>query len=262
MRIVIAGTQKSGNVLLKCLLAHAYERRVLVDPGIPRRPTLDAFRACKSAGGFVDGSVFHHHFPYSDDLADPIDAAPAHIATIVRDPNDSFVSCVHSVQRRTGRGFKRNAPSGKPMEHPDVLAYLRSGGDREELRLTKGWVESGRTTAVRYEDPHRNPAEVRSGIADNRAPRLHLRSARAGDSRKHLPDAHLAILRIHCGPSIESLGYPIRELPSGRTAAIAGWTAPPDSVIRDNPRDIRTIALQPDRPYHSGSPGVPARSSE
>ncbi|HEU5433209.1 MAG TPA: sulfotransferase domain-containing protein [Thermomicrobiales bacterium] len=236
MRIVIAGTQKSGNVWLKCVLANVYDLRVLRNPEeTPERPRLDAFQTWIGDGGFPDGTIFHHHFPYSPAMADAIEAVPAKIVTIVRDPYDSFVSYYHSIQNRNQSGHRRDVMAEQPIDHPDVLHFLREGGYRRALRLAKGWAESGRSSVVRYEDLHRDPIGLivslrdalggRPSAAADRAIQIcraenmqsldfvkpgHIRAAKVGDSRERLSDEHLAIFRDKYADLIAALGYEVR----------------------------------------------------
>jgi hypothetical protein len=235
MRIVIAGSQKSGNVWLKCLLANTYDLEVIDVKDGPARPRLETFQEWVAAGKFRDGTIIHHHFRYSPEMAGAIEGVPAKIVTIVRDPYDSFVSYYFAVQTRRGRGLRRDPVVGKPIDHPDVLAYLEKGGDAGQMRLALGWMESGRTTVVRYEDLHRNvptalsglagslgaaPDEKRHGAAEacraDTMQRLddvkagHVRAATVGDSRQRLTDPHLAIFRGVYGDLIRSLGYEVR----------------------------------------------------
>lgn len=236
MRIVIAGSQKSGNVWLKCLLAYAYDLRILVGKETPAgRPGLRTFQDWLAAGGFGDGTIYHHHYRYSPGLADAISAVPARIVTIVRDPYDSFVAYYFAVQRRKGRGFKRDILIDKPLDCPDVLNYLREGGYRKDLKLSAGWIKSDRTLVVRYEEMHQDPIGVLARLGEHLGPVTqekleqtvracsaenmrkldfvktgHVRAAKVGDSRDRLNELHLAVFREHYADLIRSLGYEVR----------------------------------------------------
>lgn len=236
MRILIAGSQKAGNVWLKCLLAHAYGLRILDLAETPARPLgLTTLKQWIDEGSFEDGTIFHDHYRYSSVLADIIATLPAQIVTILRDPYDSFVSYYFAIQQRQGRGFRRDIMLEKPLDHPDVLKYLRDGGYRKAMRLAKGWVESGRTDVVRYEDLHQDPigtltrlAEHLGKIPSNKLEHAveacsaenmrtmdfvksgHVRSAKVGDSRDRLNDEHLAVFRENYASLIQSLGYDVR----------------------------------------------------
>ena len=173
-------------------------------------------------------------------MADAIEAVSARIVTIVRDPYDVFVSLYYWVQERAERqlGGRRVRPrgslAGKPLDHPDVLAYLR-GDFGANLARANGWLHSGRAVVVRYEGLHRDPvaelvratdrigpvdrARIRDAIEACRAENMrqmndklswHIRAAKVGDSRERLNEQHLAVFREHHGDLIRSLGYELR----------------------------------------------------
>jgi hypothetical protein len=219
-----------------CLLAHAYDLRILVGNEKPVRPPgLRTFREWLNAGGFPDGTIYHHHYHYSPELADAISAVPARIVTIVRDPYDAFVSYYFAVQRRGGRGFERDVLIDNPLDHPDVLKYLREGGYRQHLKLPRGWIKSGRTPVVRYEELHEDQIGTLARLEQHLGPvpreklglaveacsaenmkKLnfvrtgHIRVAKVGDSRDRLNELHLSAFREHYASLIRALGYEVR----------------------------------------------------
>ncbi len=239
MRIVINGPPKQGNRWLKCLLASTYGLHVLGGSKTPdTRPKT--FAAWVKSGGFPDSTIFHQHARYTKDLCDAIDAAPAHLVTIIRDPYDAFVSLFYWVQDRAAnepereKRRPRDAIIGKPLDHPDVLAYLADGFG-ENLIRADAWIHSGRSLVARYEDLSRDTLgelrrvtgqiapvaddrleqAVESCRADNLRQRTekwsrHIRSGTVGDSRARLTEDHLAIFRERYGPLVESLGYEVR----------------------------------------------------
>lgn len=239
MRIAVISPPKSGNIWLKCLLSSIYGLEWLIredkESTNPKR-----FQAWVDRGGFRDGTIFHQHCHYSDALCDILDAVPAHIVTIVRDPYDVFASLFHYVNVRAQVGTlqaqsrPRDTLAGKPIDHPDVLAFLADGFGAN-LRRAEGWLHSGRAHVVRYEGLHRDPvAELRAvtdriepvsdaRIADavdrcraenmraaNERWARHVRAATVGDSRKHLSQDHLDIFRERHAQAIRSLGYDVR----------------------------------------------------
>jgi hypothetical protein len=239
VRIIIAGPPKAGNVWLKCILGHIYDLRPLTNRETPQRPQLDLFQTWLEGGNFPDGSIFHQHYDYSTDLADLVDAVPAHLVTIIRDPYDGFVSSYFTIQQhkddgqRSGR--RTDVMVGKPLSDPDVLAYLRNGGFRNNMRRAKEWLESGRTLVVRYERLHSDPIAELRAITDQIQPvpderiagalaacsaenmrkmggerSKHVRAAKVGDSREKLTDEHLAIFREKYADMIRALGYEVR----------------------------------------------------
>lgn len=239
MRIVINGPPKQGHRWLKCLLSTAYDLKQLGGSRTPEaRPA--AFAAWIEAGGFADGTILHQHCKFSPRMVTAIEAAPAHPVTVVRDPYDTFVSLYYWAQDRSAHGEfdekdrPRNAIIGKPLDHPDVLAYLADGFS-QNLASANAWLHSGRALAVRYEDMHRDPEAELRRVTDRLAPlpperiaaaveecraenmrqrnqkaARHLRAATVGDSKQHLADAHLAIFRERHADMVRSLGYEVR----------------------------------------------------
>lgn len=241
MRIVVAGPPKAGNVWLKSILAAIYGLKVLGPRLVPQPPSLELFSDWVKRDGFRDDAIFHQHFNYSEELVDAIEAVPAHLVTIVRDPYDVFVSSYYTLQqhiddpRRTGRAS--DLLLGKPLDHPDVLAYLRHGrhgGFHSNMVKAKEWMESGRALVVRYEELHRQPIETMERLTERIAPTSretiaaavdacsaenmrknaktarHVRTAKVGDSKERLNEEHLAIFRERHADLIRDLGYEVR----------------------------------------------------
>ncbi|MBA3450487.1 MAG: sulfotransferase domain-containing protein [Chloroflexia bacterium] len=239
MRIVIAGPPKAGNVWLKCILGHIYELRPLSNRETPQRPQLHLFKQWIEEGKFPDGTIFHQHYDYADELVDLIEAVPAHVATIIRDPYDGFVSSYFTIQehgndgRRGGR--RTDVMAGKALDDPDVIAYLRNGGFRNDMRRAQEWLEGGRSNIVRYERLHSDPIDELRAVTDKIEPvpderiaaavetcsaenmrnmgggrSKHVRAATVGDSREKLNDEHLAVFREKYADVIRSLGYEVR----------------------------------------------------
>ena len=239
MRIVINGPPKQGHRWLKCLLADVYDLTVLDGNQKPAmRP--DAFAAWVGAGGFADGTILHQHARFSRRLAREMMAAPAHLIAVVRDPYDTFVSLYFWAQDRATHGElgererPRNAILDKPLDHPDVLAFL-ADDFRHHLSQANEWLHSGRADVVRYEDLHRDPIATLRRVTDRIEPvpevrivhavetcraenmrqmnakfARHVRAATVGDSARHLTAAHLAVFRDRYGDLVRSLGYPVR----------------------------------------------------
>jgi hypothetical protein len=239
VRIIIAGPPKAGNVWLKCILAHIYDLRPLGNSETPRRPQFHLFKAWVEGSNFPDGSIFHQHYDYSTELADLIDSVPAHAVTIIRDPYDGFVSSYFTIQQHKEDGLRSGRRTdvmvGKSLSDADVVAYLRNGGFRNNMRRAKEWLESGRTRVVRYERLHSNPIEELRPVTDSIEPvpderiaaaldscsaenmrkmggsrSKHVRAAKVGDSREKLNDEHLAVFREKYSDMIRALGYEVR----------------------------------------------------
>ncbi len=239
MRIVIAGPPKTGNMWLKCLLGHAYELRWLRPFETPERVDLSSLTSWLAADRFPDRTIFHQHYDYAPEIADALDAVPAHLVTIIRDPYDAFVSTYYTLQlhaaEKNQRGRKLTELMGKPLDDPAVIAFLRNGGYRNNLEKARDWAASGRAVVLRYENLSRDPlAELRcatekiapitvdrleSAIDYCRADRMrqrtkggskHVRTATVGDSVRQLAPAHLEAFRDAYADIVEELGYPVR----------------------------------------------------
>jgi hypothetical protein len=239
VRVVVASPPKSGNHWVKCLLANLYDLAV-VEGEEKRRLTAEALPEWVASGGFPDGSVIHVHNKCTTRLCDAIDAVPAHLVTVVRDPYDAFVSLYHWTQERAARDLDqprrrpRHAMVGKPIDDPAVLAFIE---EEYGMALAQGlgWLRGGRAHVVRYERLHEDPVAELTGLAAAIAPappdrieaaleacradrmrgrdekmRWHVRAARVGDSRDHLGPAHLERFRRAHGDAIRALGYDVR----------------------------------------------------
>ena len=125
---------------------------------------------------------------------------------------------------------------GKPLDDPEVLAYLADPqGFGSHIASTHKWLHSGRAIVVRYEDLHHEPVDALRQVTDQIAPvepariaatieacraenmrqksammAWNVRSAKVGDSRERLTEAHLAIFRERYAELIRSLGYVVR----------------------------------------------------
>lgn len=239
MRIVIAGPPKTGNMWLKCLLGRAYGLRWLRPFETPGRPDHAALREWLAAGRFPDDTIYHQHYDYAPALAEELRSVPAHLVTIVRDPYDAFVSTYHTLQlhaeNQNQKGRRFTELMGKPLDDPEVIAFLRDGGYRNNLLKARDWARSGEAVVLRYEDLIRDPLTTLKRAAAEIAPvsdeqlkvaidycradrmrertkggRNHVRSATVGDSRKHLGPDHFAAFREAYGDLIADLDYPVR----------------------------------------------------
>lgn len=242
MRIVISSPPKMGNKWLKCLLSRVYGLQWIIGDDSPDT-NVDEFKQFVADGRFPDNTIFHQHSRFKKKMCDEIDAIPAHLVTIVRDPYDAFVSMYHWIQTRSeadkvkGRVRKerpRDVLVGKALDDPAILDFLATSYGENIVRADQ-WVRSGRAIVVRYEDLHRDTiaeltritkliepvdaarieAAVEACSADNmrkmsKKMSQHVRSATVGESRQTLGDAHLAIFREQYGDLLASLGYEVR----------------------------------------------------
>ena len=224
---------------LKCLLGRAYGLRWLRPFETPEHADLPSLTSWLEAERFPDGTIFHQHYDYAPEIADAVDAVPAHLVTIIRDPYDAFVSTYYTVQLHAAaknvKGRKFTELMGKPLHDPAVVEFLRQGGYRKNLEKARDWATSGRAGVLRYENLIRDPlTELRrateeiapigvdrleAAIDYCRADRMrqrtkggnkHVRTATIGDSMRQLTPDHLKAFSEAYADLVEELGYPVR----------------------------------------------------
>jgi hypothetical protein len=242
MRIVVVSSPRSGNHWIECLLGTVYDLQLLTGADKPDGTKPKLFREWARRGGFPDESVFHLHCRYTSKLADEIEAVPAKIVTIVRDPYDAFVSLYYWAQRKVASNQERaerrprQRMVGKPLDDPEVLAFLADpNGFGGHPRMAHAWLQSGRAIVVRYEDLHNDPVaaitcvteqiaavdreRIEQAIEACKAENMRqweetkpwtVRVAKVGDSKERLRDEHLIIFRERYADLIKSLGYDVR----------------------------------------------------
>jgi hypothetical protein len=239
LRIVIAGPPKTGNMWLKCLLGRAYGLRWLRPFETPERADLAALQEWLASRHFPKGSIFHQHYDYSPELAAALHQAGANLVTIVRDPYDAFVSTYYTMQlhaeEQNQRGRKLTELMDKPLDHPEVIAFLRRGGYRNNLQKALDWANCGDAIVLRYEELSNDPLGALRRATAQIAPvddeqleiaidycsadrmrqrtkggKKHVRSATVGDSRRQLGPEHLAAFREAYAELIAGLGYHLR----------------------------------------------------
>lgn len=239
MRIIIAAPPKAGNMWLKCLLGTIYDLRWLKPREQPRRPETRFFREWVAKDAFPDGTIYHQHYDYDPAICDIAEAIPAHLVTIVRNPYDAFVSTYHTLQQHDAEENQKKrktlALMGKPLDDPEIVAFLRGGGYRKNLLRARDWMACGRAHVARYENLHADPVAeltklteaiapvptetIERAIAECSAERMrqrskgmakHVRTARPGDARQQLGEEHYAAFRESHGEIIRELGYEVR----------------------------------------------------
>jgi Sulfotransferase domain len=242
VRILVVSPPRSGNHWIECLLSTIYQLKSKGGSKKPEATTARAVRTWAQSGGFQDGWILHMHRGFSAKFCDVIEAVPAHIVTIVRDPYDAFVSRYYWTQQRAPADRERAARRprqrmlGKPLDDPEVLDFLADAkGFGTHLTAANAWLHSGRAIAVRYEELHHCPIEALTRVTEQIAPvepgriaaaieacraekmrqksammTWNVRAATVGDSREHLTEAHLAIFRERYADQIRSLGYEVR----------------------------------------------------
>src|SRR5215212_3106445 len=154
VRVVIAGPPKTGNMWLKCLLGRAYGLRWLRHFETPERADFQALTSWLAANRFPDGTIFHQHYDYAPEIADALDAVPAHLVTIVRDPYDAFVSTYYTVQQHVAE------------ENPQARKSTRLGDQRPGCPLALRGLEPG--SARRAETRYRRDRSDRRRPTRNR----------------------------------------------------------------------------------------------
>lgn len=239
MKILIVAPPKTGNSWLKCLLATAYGLDWLTSETVPAGTDVADFRRWVESGGFPEDGVFHHHYDWSPELVAVAKAHGIHLATILRDPYDMFVSRYFFTQaqadnpNRPDKGAAHDAMIGEPIDAPAALAYLADGFSGQ-MRKGIEWLQSGDSVVVRYENLHDDPVAELTRATDRIAPlpperiaaaieactadallqrrkglRRRIRSATVGDWRNHLTEAHLALFRERHADAIRALGYEV-----------------------------------------------------
>jgi hypothetical protein len=242
MRILVVSPPRSGNHWVECLLGTIYDLQRMGGAKKPDATKPRVVRAWAEAGGFRDGAIFHLHCRFNAGLCDVIDAVPAHLVTVVRDPYDVFVSYYYWSQQRAPADREkaarrpRHSMVGKPLDDPAVLTFLADPkGFGSLLTRANEWLHSGRAIPLRYEDLHRDPITALTRVTEQIAPveweriaaaietcraenmrqkssmmAWNVRAAKVGDSRERLTEAHLAIFRDRYADQIRSLGYEVR----------------------------------------------------
>jgi hypothetical protein len=237
LRIIVAGPPKTGNVWIKCLLAEIYHLEILDKP-----PCTDVeFSSAVKEGWFKDGAIFHQHLGPTPLLLETTSGLNCSLVTIIRNPYDTFISLYYFVQNFPQQFANSSDPlhriSGKPIDHPDIYAFLRdvSGGFGIHILSAKKWKDSDRSIILRYEDLSADPVrvlgEVAAQIRSEDEPALrsavetcslqnmrkqfkqnckHIRKGKVGDWRVDLDPEHLDAIRTHAN-WIEDLGYEAYE---------------------------------------------------
>lgn len=254
MRIVVVGSPQSGDTWLRCLLAALYDLEPLAPVQAPSRANLSAFRGWIADGGFRDDSVLLQNVRYAPEIASALEALGALIVTPVRNPYDLFAATYLAAQARPAsvRSSERKRPRkddvlvGKPFDHPDVLTFLAEEFGTVLARTTE-WLDSERSSPVRYEDVAADPAAALQPLSQHLGPFPAERVAAAltdceqfkgqgtrpakrrrdGDAAEALPElseAHLLAFARHA-PIVRKLGYEPR-FPADFQGDTGPWEEP------------------------------------
>lgn len=224
---------------LKCLLGRAYGLRWLRPYETPRRADVESLSEWLQNSSFPDNTIFHQHYDYSPEIVSLLKAVPATIVTIVRNPYDAFVSTYYTLQlhaeSENQKGRKLTELMGKPLDDPEIIAFLRQGGYENNLRKGRDWAVCGEAILFRYEDLIADPMQALLSAAPRIGPvehdqfavaidyctadrmrertkggKKHVRAATVGDSKKKLSQEHYDAFRDAYGDLIRDLGYAIR----------------------------------------------------
>lgn len=260
MRILVAGPPKTGNIWVEQILATIYNLSKLSGKHLPKFD-ISSFIDFVERGLFIDDSIFHQHFSFSNDLCYLCSMIDCQIVTVIRDPYDAFVSLFYYIQRFSDQfaaiGGLNAQAIGKDIDHPIVIDILRVTF-RRYLILANDWVRSGRSIVVRYEQLHDDAFHEVKAVTDRIRPvpnaaineaiaactadnmrkeggymQMHIRSASVGDWRNHLTAAHLEVFRSDLADLVVGLGYRVvepdtiqgavaRDSSAGRTHAETG----------------------------------------
>lgn len=236
MRILITSQPKTGNVWLRNLLGNVYGLSDLTEKlGDDIPETVPQFVEYVRANGLDDNIVFHQHFFPKEELFEICEQYSCDLATIVRDPYETFVSFYFYVNKNP-KHFKGRPPAimlNKPIDHPDVLNFLATNF-RMHLNMSAQWVDSGRSHVVQYERLLRDPVGELKSLTDKIAPveksvveaavkacevsafkkkggwkSKHIRSASEKTWDQYLTEEHLAVFRDNYPMLIKKIGYEV-----------------------------------------------------
>ena len=231
LKLIVAASQKTGNVWLERLLAHIYHLPVenLAGTGIDKLPSFSTERF-----------VTHQHYLPTDDLLQQAEARGIRFLTAIRHPGAIFVALFHYVNSYAAiweeMGCVGCCPShvmiGESIDSPVVFDFMRSGFKSAILKHSIAWLRSGKSLIVRYESLRETPVETLKALTDqiepveeyiiqqaldacdidkmrsiNRQMRLHCRKGEAFGWEKELGPEHMSILRHDCAHELDALGY-------------------------------------------------------
>jgi hypothetical protein len=236
MRVFIGAQPKTGNVWVRKLLCQLYGFEDLNEnPDLGLGLRADDFVNFVAQGRFPEHAIVQQHLFPSPALLDAAQTFSCRLITVVRDPYDTFVSlyCYVNAMPERFRDLRPGILIGKPIDHPDVLDFLRTRYPWH-LKLARRWVKCGKAAIVRYEELCATPLETLRSLVDSLDPvaderivqavaecsaeRMrqyggwigsHVRVAKSGAGKEDLRPAHFDILRRHCGELIQELGYEV-----------------------------------------------------
>ena len=234
LRVLIVSTPKTGNTWVKHLLANIYDLPI-VNPG----KSFDTAEVEAMGPRWVA----HQHYGVRTDLIDCGRRNNILFLTTVRHPCDALVSKFHFVRNLGHRVEFADADRSPVMGLDDdrigdnTASYVLDGFSIS-LDISLGWLRSGESLLVRYEDLKRDPVATLQAITDaicsvpqhaiERAVRLcsidqmrkmkgmepkFFRQGQVGSWRSELPTKIVDIFR-HTPPypsQFKELGYSLEE---------------------------------------------------
>ncbi len=241
LKILIVSTPKTGNTWVKRLLANVYDLPI-VKAGMKFDPA--------EIENLGPRWITHQHYRARADVIDCGQRNNIVLVTTIRHPCDALVSKFHHVKN-----------FGKHLPYADVdrsLVILQDGDEIGEhtasyvvdgfstfLAISLGWLRSGKSHIIRYEDLKRDPVGTLQNLTDSicavarerieqaveacdirrmrKTPRAskHFRQGKVGSWRSELPRQIIEILRstdpfpaqfAELGYSLDQ-DYPVSMLP-------------------------------------------------
>jgi len=175
-RILIAATEKTGNTWLKLLLSQIYD---LPTPYISQ----DFSKA--EADSLGNRWVMHQHFLPERPLLAWAAATQTHLVTMIRHPADILVSLYHycynyadhykddaAITRALAADASERQATANLPHHVVDGELIRTLQERImcDLNISISWINSRRSTLVRYEDLRADPLTKLSSLAASIAP--------------------------------------------------------------------------------------------
>ncbi len=192
LKIMVVSTPKTGNTWVKHLLAHVYDLPVVK---IGMQFDADTVELLGTRW------ITHQHYGARTDVIDCGRRNNIVFVTTVRHPGDALVSKFHHV-RNFGRQFTFADVDRSPVMLQDgdtigehTASYVMDGF-ATSLNVSLGWMRSGRSHIVRYEDLKRDPAGTLQALTDAICPMPRERIERAVEAcdiqqmRKSSPVGH------------------------------------------------------------------------
>jgi hypothetical protein len=153
LKILIVSTSKTGNTWVRYLLAEIYDLPMV---------SLSLFFDADEVSGLGPRWIAHQHYPASPDLIEYAQRNNITLVTTVRHPCDTLLSLFHFVRNCGDRPVFTNVGPPMQMVHDgEVMGEHTAAYVRESfpvlLDVSLGWIRSGRSHVVRYEDLKRDP---------------------------------------------------------------------------------------------------------